>query len=106
MEELELGSQKQSKYDICYQSISIQFLIEDNFWTKQKHRFGKKAEEIKATSVASAIETIKKLEVKLTEFAKKHRSDIKNDPAFRMKFLEMCGPLGVGTSYVSYIWYG
>jgi len=62
---------------------------------KSKAQFGKKAEEIKANSVASAIETIEKLEVKLTEFAKKHRSDIKNDPAFRMKFLEMCGPLGV-----------
>jgi len=29
------------------------------------------------------------------EYAKKHRSEIQNDPVFRAKFLEMCGPLGV-----------
>jgi ESCRT-II complex subunit VPS22 len=58
-------------------------------------KFGKKAEEIKAVSLTSAMETVKKLEVKLTEFAKKHKKEIQNDPAFRKKFLEMCAPLGV-----------
>lgn len=58
-------------------------------------RYAKKAEEIKSISVSSAVETVKKLEIKLTDFAKKHRVEIQNDPAFRAKFLEMCGPLGV-----------
>ena len=40
-------------------------------------------------------ETIKKLEEKLAAFAKKHKKEIQEDPAFRKKFLEMCAPLGV-----------
>lgn len=40
------------------------------------------------------METLEKLELKLAEFAKKHKYDIQHDPAFRSKFLEMCGPLG------------
>jgi ESCRT-II complex subunit VPS22 len=35
------------------------------------------------------------LEIKLTEFAKKHRHEIQHDPAFRHQFLQMCAPLGV-----------
>lgn len=58
-------------------------------------KFGKKAEEMKAVSLTSAMDTVKKLEVKLTEFAKKHKKEIQKDPAFRKKFLEMCAPLGV-----------
>lgn len=58
-------------------------------------RYNKKAEEMKAISAKSAMETVKQLEVKLTEFAKKHQNEIQNDPVFRIKFLEMCGPLGV-----------
>eukprot|EP00934_Nitzschia_sp_Nitz4_P003269 Nitzschia sp. Nitz4//scaffold40_size135432//118066//118791//NITZ4_003267-RA/size135432-processed-gene-0.51-mRNA-1//1//CDS//3329551288//3259//frame0 len=58
-------------------------------------KFSKKAEEIKATSFQSAVETVEKLQVKLTEFAKEHRSQIQDDPAFRSQFLKMCGPLGV-----------
>lgn len=50
---------------------------------------------MKAVSLASAMETVEKLEVKLTDFAKKHKDEIQNDPAFRAKFLEMCAPLGV-----------
>lgn len=56
--------------------------------------YSKKAEELKAVSLASAIETVEKLEVKLAEFAKKHKHDIQQDPAFRSKFLEMCSLLG------------
>jgi hypothetical protein len=56
--------------------------------------YTKKAEELKAVSLASAMETLEKLELKLAEFAKKHKYDIQHDPAFRSKFLEMCGPLG------------
>ena len=33
--------------------------------------------------------------MKLAEFAKTHRSEIQDDPAFRQQFLQMCGPLGV-----------
>ena len=55
----------------------------------------KKADELKATSLQSAIDTVEKLEVKLTEFAKRHRSEIQNDPVFRQRFLQMCAPLGV-----------
>jgi len=58
-------------------------------------KFGKKAEEMKAVSLSSAMETVKKLEIKLTDFAKKHKKEIQTDPAFRKKFLEMCAPLGV-----------
>jgi ESCRT-II complex subunit VPS22 len=58
-------------------------------------KFGAKAEEIKAVSLASAKETVKKLEEKLSAFAKKHKKEIQQDPAFRKKFLEMCAPLGV-----------
>eukprot|EP00536_Pseudo-nitzschia_multiseries_P009437 jgi/Psemu1/200667/e_gw1.262.67.1 len=43
----------------------------------------------------SAIETIEKLQIKLADFAKKHQSDIQDDPAFRQQFLQMCAPLGV-----------
>lgn len=55
----------------------------------------KKADEIKAISLQSAIDTVEKLEVKLTDFAKRHRDDIQNDPVFRHRFLQMCAPLGV-----------
>jgi ESCRT-II complex subunit VPS22 len=55
----------------------------------------KKADELKAVSLQSAIDTVEKLEVKLTAFAKAHRSEIQNDPVFRQSFLKMCAPLGV-----------
>jgi ESCRT-II complex subunit VPS22 len=57
--------------------------------------FQKKADELKAVSLQSAMETVEKLEVKLTEFAKKHAKEIQSDPAFRQRFLQMCAPLGV-----------
>ena len=57
--------------------------------------YGKKAEELKATSLASAMETVEKLEVKLADFAKTHKHAIQHDPEFRAKFLDMCAPLGV-----------
>lgn len=31
----------------------------------------------------------------MTDFAKKHRTEIQQDPAFRHQFLQMCAPLGV-----------
>lgn len=58
-------------------------------------KYNKKAEEMKAISLSSAVETVKKLEVKLSDFAKKHKKEIQQDPAFRQRFLEMCAPLGV-----------
>jgi len=58
-------------------------------------RYSKKAEELKSVTLASAVETVQKLEIKLTEFAKKHKKEIQTDPAFRKRFLEMCAPLGV-----------
>jgi len=55
----------------------------------------KKADEMHALSIQSAVDTIEKLQVKLADFAKKHQSDIQDDPAFRQQFLQMCAPLGV-----------
>ena len=57
--------------------------------------YTKKAEELNALSLASAMETVEKLEIKLSDFAKKHKYEIQNDPAFRAKFHEMCALLGV-----------
>ena len=51
-------------------------------------KFSKKAEEIKATSFQSAVETVENWQVKLGEFAKKHRSEIQDDPAFHQQFLQ------------------
>lgn len=50
---------------------------------------------MKAVSLQSAMETVEKREIKLTEFAKKHAKEIRSDPAFRQRFLQMCAPLGV-----------
>ena len=58
-------------------------------------KFSKKAEEMKAASFQSALDTVEKLRVKLSDFAKEHQSEIQEDPAFRQQFLAMCGPLGV-----------
>jgi len=58
-------------------------------------RIQEKADEMKAMSIQSAMDTVRSLETKLTEFADKHRSEIQNDPAFRHQFLQMCAPLGV-----------
>mmetsp|Transcript_14775 Transcript_14775/g.18004 ORF Transcript_14775/g.18004 Transcript_14775/m.18004 type:complete len:270 (+) Transcript_14775:62-871(+) len=58
-------------------------------------KFEAKAEEIQTETLASATETVKKLEEKLSTFAIKHKKAIQNDPAFRKKFLDMCAPLGV-----------
>jgi ESCRT-II complex subunit VPS22 len=55
----------------------------------------KKADEMKAISFQTALDTVEKLEVKLTEFAELHSAQIQNDPVFRQKFLQMCAPLGV-----------
>jgi ESCRT-II complex subunit VPS22 len=55
----------------------------------------KKADEMKAISFQTALDTVEKLEVKLTEFAEQHSAQIQNDPVFRQKFLQMCAPLGV-----------
>ena len=55
----------------------------------------KKADEMHALSMQSAVDTVEKLQIKLADFAKKHQSDIQDDPAFRQQFLQMCAPLGV-----------
>lgn len=55
----------------------------------------RKADEIKAISLQNAISTLELLEVKLTEFAQRHQNEIKNDPIFRHRFLQMCAPLGI-----------
>ena len=57
--------------------------------------YERKAEELNAISLASAMETVEKLETKLTDFSKLHKNEIQHDPAFRAKFLEMCALLGV-----------
>ena len=45
----------------------------------------KKADEMKAISLQSALDTVETLEIKLTDFAKKHQSEIQNDPVFRQR---------------------
>lgn len=55
----------------------------------------KKADEMKAVSLQSAIDTIEKLEVKLTDFAQRHQAELANDPVFRKRFLDLCAPLGI-----------
>lgn len=55
----------------------------------------KKADEMKAVSLQSAIDTIEKLEIKLTDFAQRHQTELANDPVFRKRFLDMCAPLGI-----------
>jgi len=55
----------------------------------------KKADEMHAFSMQSAVDTIERLQIKLTDFAKTHQSDIQDDPAFRQQFLQMCAPLGI-----------
>ena len=48
----------------------------------------KKANEMHALSMQSAVDTVEKLQIKLADFAKKHQSDIQDDPAFRQQFLQ------------------
>jgi uncharacterized membrane protein len=43
----------------------------------------KKADEMKATSLQNALDTVEQLEQKLSDFAKKHQSEIQNDAVFR-----------------------
>jgi ESCRT-II complex subunit VPS22 len=59
------------------------------------NKLQKKTDEMHALSMQSAVDTIEKLQIKLTEFAKEHQSDIQDDPAFRKSFLQMCAPLGI-----------
>lgn len=47
----------------------------------------KKADEMKAISLQSALDTVESLEIKLTDFAKKHQSEIQNDPVFRQRYV-------------------
>jgi ESCRT-II complex subunit VPS22 len=61
-----------------------------------KNRYAqKKADEMKALSYQTAIDTIETLEQKLSEFAIQHQNLIRTDPVFRARFLAMCAPLGV-----------
>jgi len=60
-----------------------------------QNRIQEKADEMKAMSIQSAMDTVRTLETKLSEFAHKHRHEIQSDPAFRHEFLRMCAPLGV-----------
>ena len=46
-----------------------------------------KADEMKAISLQSALDTVELLEVKLSDFAKKHQSEIQNDPVFRERYV-------------------
>ncbi|KAL7558355.1 hypothetical protein ACA910_004020 [Epithemia clementina (nom. ined.)] len=62
---------------------------------RNKQYVQKKADEMKAIGLQNALDTLEKLEVKLSEFAKRHQSEIQNDPVFRERFLQMCAPLGV-----------
>ena len=57
--------------------------------------YEKNADEMHAFSMQSAVDTIEQLQIKLTDFAKTHQSDIQDDPAFRQPFLQICSPLGI-----------
>ena len=46
-------------------------------------------------SMQSAVDTIERLQIKLTDFAKTYQSDIQNDPSFRQLLLQMCVPVGI-----------
>jgi hypothetical protein len=47
----------------------------------------KKADEMKAVSLQSALDTVETLEVKLTEFAQRHKAEIQHDPVFRQRYV-------------------
>lgn len=79
----------------CSRSCQLKrFSSTSNYSSCYLTSYTKKAEELKAVSLASAMETVEKLEIKLADFAKKHKHDIQHDPAFRSNFLECCAPLG------------
>ena len=44
---------------------------------------------MKAISLQSALDNVEKLEVKLSDFAKKHQSEIQNDPVFRERYVRV-----------------
>lgn len=58
-------------------------------------KYRKKADEMKAVSYQSAIDTIGKLETKLSKFSLQNQEEIQRDPALRQQFLQMCGLLGI-----------
>ena len=90
-----------TSFFVCWAVLAILYQIQHSFLPAQtlthySNRYAqKKADEMKAISLQSAIDTVEKLEIKLTEFAKVHRDEIQNDPVFRQRFLQMCAPLGV-----------
>ena len=57
---------------------------------KKQSQFSKKADEIKANSLQSALDTVENLRAKLQDFAKHHQAEIQDDPAFRQQFLVSC----------------
>ena len=62
------------------------------------HSYAKKAEELRTTSLASAMETVEKLEVKLAAFAKTHKHAIQHDPVRGLLF-SRCISLASQNSY-------
>ena len=50
----------------------------DYYYFSITRQLQKKADEMKAVSLQSAIDTCEKLEIKLTAFAKTHRNEIRN----------------------------
>ncbi len=61
----------------------------------EPNSYKKKAEELRQSELAAAMETVKELEHKLAAFAKTHKHTIQHDPECRAKFFDMCKPLGV-----------
>lgn len=57
--------------------------------------FSKKAEEIKANSFNAAVSTLQQLQTKLEDFAHTYQKQLREDPAFRYKFFQLCAPLGI-----------
>jgi len=57
--------------------------------------FSKKAEEIKINSLNAAVSVLQQLQTKLEDFAHTYQQQLREDPAFRHKFFQMCAPLGI-----------
>jgi len=57
--------------------------------------FTKKAQELKIQSLHAAVSTLQELQNKLEEFAFTYQKQLRDDPAFRYKFFQMCAPLGI-----------
>jgi ESCRT-II complex subunit VPS22 len=62
---------------------------------QKKQQFQQKSTQLLSESTAQLTESLEQLKSYLEEFATKHQVEIKNNPAFRQKFHELCLQVGV-----------